>query len=171
MPHPLSSFANNFNLPCCVACCPGVSVRPEKKNVLTDTIVFLQLFLFQLLRGIAYCHKRRVLHRFVHKFGVWAHSATVPVDLRFFQTRSRSLSRRLFICIAVQGCQFGVFEGKFWNSGFLTPFAFFGNQKMPDKIWLFSVGKAWFWQNIVWFAYSLQIREGTIQGFSGPDRP
>jgi len=23
----------------------------------------LQLFLFQLLRGLAYCHKRRVLHR------------------------------------------------------------------------------------------------------------
>jgi len=34
--------------------------------------------------------------------------------------------------------------------------AFFGNQKKPDKIWLFSVGKAFLWKNIVWAAYSLQ---------------
>lgn len=26
-------------------------------------LVFLQIFLFQLLRGLAYCHRRRILHR------------------------------------------------------------------------------------------------------------
>jgi len=42
-----------------------------------------------------------------------------------------------------QGCQFGFFEARFSNSGF------FGIKKKPDKIWLFSVGKAWLWQNTV----------------------
>jgi len=32
--------------------------------------------------------------------------------------------------------------------------SFFGNQKTPGKIWLFSVGKAWLWKNIVKAAYS-----------------
>ena len=37
-----------------------------------------------------------------------------------------------------QGCQFGFFEARFWNSGFFwTLLAFFANQKKPDKIWLF----------------------------------
>ena len=29
--------------------------------------------------------------------------------------------------------------------------------KKTDKIWLFSGGKVWLWQNIVWAAYSLHI--------------
>lgn len=28
-----------------------------------NLMLYFQLFLFQLLRGLAYCHKRRVLHR------------------------------------------------------------------------------------------------------------
>ena len=40
---------------------------------------------------------------------------------------------------------------------FLTHLPFFGKQKKPDKIWLFSVGKAWLCQTIVWAAYSAQI--------------
>ena len=31
--------------------------------VSTERFIFSQIFLFQLLRGLAYCHKRRVLHR------------------------------------------------------------------------------------------------------------
>ena len=43
---------------------------------------------------------------------------------------------------------------KFWL--FLNTFGFFGNHEKPDKIWLFAVGTAWLWKNIVWAAYSLQ---------------
>lgn len=31
--------------------------------VTTPTALWLQLFLFQLLRGLSYCHQRKVLHR------------------------------------------------------------------------------------------------------------
>jgi len=57
----------------------------------------------------------------------------------------------------VQGCQFGFIEARFGNSGFFNTLGFFGNKKRPDKIWLFSVGKAELWKNIVTAAYSLQI--------------
>jgi len=46
---------------------------------------------------------------------------------------------------SVQGCQFGFFDARFWNSGFFwTPLAFFwkSNQKKPDKIWLFFSRKS-----------------------------
>ena len=43
-------------------------------------------------------------------------------------------------CAVNQGCQFGFFEARLWNSGFSwTPLAFFGNQKKPDNIKHFLV--------------------------------
>jgi len=57
-----------------------------------------------------------------------------------------------------QGCQIGIFEPKFWNSGFFEHlWLFWKKNKKTDKIWLFSVGKAWLWKNNVWPPYSLQI--------------
>jgi len=41
-----------------------------------------------------------------------------------------------------QGCHFGFLKPDF------KILDFFGNQEKPDKIWLFSVGKAWLWKNI-----------------------
>ena len=37
---------------------------PSSKNKISYIVLFLfQYFLFQLLRGLSYCHKRQVLHR------------------------------------------------------------------------------------------------------------
>ena len=63
----------------------------------------------------------------------------------------------------MQGCQFGIFEAKFWNSGFFDALGIFWKSKILVKIWLFfyyffqSERLGWPWQNIVWAAYSLQI--------------
>ena len=32
-------------------------------DVFTINLILFQIFLYQLLRGLAYCHKRQVLHR------------------------------------------------------------------------------------------------------------
>ena len=63
----------------------------------------------------------------------------------------------LLIYSSQQGCQFGFFEARFWNSGFFEHLWLFWKSKKDRKIWLFSVEKAWLWKNIVWAAYSLQI--------------
>ena len=56
-----------------------------------------------------------------------------------------------------EGCQFGSFEARFWNSGFLKAIYFLWKAKSQTNDGFFAVGKAWLWQNIVWAAYSLQI--------------
>lgn len=41
--------------------CPGGSKVTAHSRLNVD--VFLQIFMFQLLRGLSYCHKRKILHR------------------------------------------------------------------------------------------------------------
>ena len=59
-------------------------------------------------------------------------------------------------------CHFGLFEARCWNSGFST------KSKKLDKVWLYSVGKAWLWQNIlscIFITNHLNCRKSTtMQG-------
>ena len=130
---------------------------------------------FRLLEKVAHC---AIIHLFSYHQNHFAFCVMTP-SLSMVQSHSPSLighakffqlSMNLYLVwqdrafqtlFAAQGCHFGFFEARFWNSGFFEHlWPFLEIKKSQTKcgfFWLFSVRKAWLWKNIVWAAYSLQI--------------